>query len=343
MLYTKIQQKEDATNLEYFYNRLLEQYSFLRDSESILLKNLFHLRISLYKQNKEDSVKYYKQVIQFSAYNTRFSKQFYYKFLGLYHYLYGDLMDSLTFYRDAEKQVQDENIEETYYQLALILTDFNQLEDSNFYIQKALDIFTKKMKYTHCINAHLLIAINYRKMNQYNKAITIYQRLINEVQSDTKVRYKVFHNLGLIYLDLKNYDKAIENLKHSLRLKEKENEQVNTLYLLAKAFVESNQLDAAQTHVHKGKKLACTYNIQSYSIHFHILELMIHGKMQTEEFGTYLEKTAIPYFTLKNEQSALIEMYLLLSKHFEDINRYKKAYYALKNYTQLGGVIHDTI
>jgi transcriptional regulator with XRE-family HTH domain len=309
------------------------KYKRLTHPSFILVKKLFSLRIAILNKQSDEAKQLYFEIQGLSNYTAHFSNDFYHRFCGLYNYLFGDLELSLKHYKEAEKLSYREDIEEVYYQMGLIYTRLEDIARSTYYTAKALSRYESKMNYRLCKNCNLLLAVNYRKMGENEKALNMYQSILYGLldNSDNKLRAKVYHNIGYIHFQMGNSNEAIEFYKRSLSYKQETIDPSNTLYLLAKTYLQLKDYEKAREITIEGKKQSCVHENEDYLIKFQVLDYLIEDKEGSPIFEEYMQNTALPFFKEKNDQTTVIEFTQLLAEYFERIYKYKKAYYLLKS------------
>lgn len=309
------------------------EFSSLSDPQSNLLMNLFNLRVSLLGQDKNLVEHYYEVVSKNSMYNDCVTEKYYFRFCGLYHYTYGNYKSSKNYYKCAESSLYDTEKETIYYQLALVYTQLDNISKSIYYVHKALSIYQSKLNYMDCINCNLLLAINYRRMGEHQNAITINYEILESLKNyhyDNRIKGKVLNNIGLLYMDSNDIFKAIQYFKSSLDYKSEAKDTVSTYYLLAKCYFEQGMIEESYDYLTEGKKRARLVNRNDSFIKLKVLEYKILNKTTSEEYGSYLEQVALPYFANKQEKYEVREFSYLLADFFEEKHTYKKAYSILK-------------
>ncbi|PRX75268.1 hypothetical protein B0G93_11550 [Bacillus sp. V-88] len=297
-----------------------------------MVKKLFSLRIAILDNQADLAKQLYLEIEDLSCYNDNFSNDFYYRFCGLYNYLYGDLELSLNYYKIAEKLSIREDIEEVYYQIGLIYTRLENISLSTYYTAKALTRYEINMNYKICKNCNLTLAVNYRKMGENEKALRKYRAILNGLSgtADNRLRAKVYHNIGFIHFQTGSMVKAVEFLNKSIFYKGDSSDSSNTYYLLAKSFLELNKIDAVMENIKKGKKYSNNNNNRDYIIKFQILEHLVEDGAQSPIFEKYMQNIALPYFRKIKDRTTVLEFTKLLAEHYEKNNKYKSAYLLLK-------------
>lgn len=317
------------------YQEIIGEFSSSMDPDISLINGLVELRMALFDSDYQKAAKYYDKAIKLNKYVDKELSFLYSRVCGLYHYLYGDLKESLRHYKDIEQIGNYDFIEEVYYQMALIYSRLNKLSFSSFYLEKALEIFVIKMDYKQCTNCNIILGVNYRKMQEFEKAIECYNIILVQNSDNRNLIAKTHHNLGLVYSNIKHSEIAIEHLLKSLYIKEslKDVSPVNTMYLIGKEFFIMDKTTKALEWLEKGLNSIQKFDNNDVFIKLKVLEQLIYGQI----VESYMNDVAIPFFKNKGELETVSEFTYLLAGHHERNEEYKKAYFLLKNHKE-GGV-----
>ncbi|MFD1736935.1 helix-turn-helix domain-containing protein [Bacillus salitolerans] len=322
------------------YNLIVNKYLNDTDPEVLLIINLFGLRTAILQGYKEKAKEYYFIVLNLKEYLSTPIRTYYFKFCGLYNYLYGCLSEALKNYKKAENLICKKNtLEDVYYQLSLIYHKINQPFMSIDYIKKAEELYVKKMDYKSCIDCNLLLAINYRKLGEYGMSRKIYESILEtNLEDDNKKLFaSIYHNIGLTFSSETQSSKAIDYFLKSVDIKLSEGyEVINTIYLLTKEYWLNSNKNNALNWLTRGIDI---YNKkphdESYYIKLCFLEYIINNKDETDQYYNYLTKTVIPYFDSRNDLVSLIEFLHYLAKYFKKKKMYKSAYQTLERIISL--------
>ncbi|WP_042149786.1 helix-turn-helix transcriptional regulator [Paucisalibacillus sp. EB02] len=314
------------------YDEIIKRFSNLNSPQSELVKQVFGFRIALYKNDGTKATFYYNEIIKNSTYLPDWIDSYYNRFCGLYHYMYGNLEEAKFYYKKAEESTSIEEKEEIYYQLALVYNKLRELGLSTFYLLQAHELFVKKMDYDSCTNCNMLLGINYRRMGEYQRAIETFKKIIQKPSPNTEVDLigKAYHNLGLIYSDLRNSEKAISCYEESLKIKSHPELKVNTMYLLSKEYLLQIDRKNAIKWYKLGKEAARKFKNEAYIIKFNVLHYEILDLVKTSEYEHYMTNVAIPFFEKIKERQTLSEYVQKLTLYYESIRQYKKSYLLLK-------------
>jgi tetratricopeptide (TPR) repeat protein len=331
-LYTAIKYsgEEEVVSL---FNRIEKDYESLTLPSFYLVKKLFSLRIDLLRGLVERSEQTYSEILNLTEYLDPFSFDFYHRFCGLYNYMLGDLKLSLHHYKEAELSLERQDIEEVYYQMGLVYTKLENISLSTYYTTMALSRYENILNYRLCKNCNLLLAVNYRKMGENDKALAMYQAILNGLDnnSDEKLKAKVFHNMGLIHNQMEKYIEAVKYYKKSISYKGESGDPSNTLYLLAKTHLHLEEYREAQEIALEGRRYSSNKENTEYLIKFQVLQFFIEKTEKSAAFEEYMQSTALPHFKAKKDRATVVEFTQLLADYYENNHKYKSAYLLLKN------------
>lgn len=297
-----------------------------------VFKDLFGLRISLMKKQREESIEQYEKTVELQEYAPEWMKPYYYRYAGLFHYMFGSLTQSLHLYKQAEKLVPVGEIEDIYYQLALVQHLLGEYSMSTYYEEKALELFVRKMDYEQCVNCQLLLGINYRHLGNLERAKETYLSILEKVVplNNRELIAKVYHNLGMVYSDKGKTTEAITAFETSLSYRDENNTKMKTYYALAKEFLRSGDEGISAKWVELGEKIAESLNDEEYIIKFQVLNFKLEKQEKDSVFEYYLSTVALPYFEKRSEDQMIKEYIIELVAYYEEARQYKSALMYLK-------------
>lgn len=168
--------------------------------------------------------------------------------------------DSTIYYFDkasqlAKKQKEKELLADSYSRKANFLITLQKTEEAKLLLEQAKELLNQYPKSKKRIGYYTAMASlsNYEsnyldaiKYNDSNIAIAKYNTLENVIPDS-------YHNIGLYYFELSDYEKAAKNLLLSVKLKEKskENDIGNTYYILGCCYERWEQYDTAIKYFNK--------------------------------------------------------------------------------------------
>jgi tetratricopeptide (TPR) repeat protein len=297
-----------------------------------VFKVLFGLRIALMKKEREEVFELYEETAKLKEYVPEMMKPYYNRYGGLFHYMYGSLTKSLQLYKEAEKLVPQSEIEDVYYQLALVYHLLGEYSMSTYYEEKALELFARKMDYEQCVNCQLLLGINYRKMGNLERAKETYLSILEKVVPlhNREVIGKVYHNLGLVCSDEGKSSEAIMAFETSLGYRDGDNSRMKTCYSISKEFLRIGDESNATKFVNVGEEIAESVKDEEHIIKFQVLKYKLKKQEHDPIFEFYISTVALPYFEERSDQQMIKEYIHELVAYFEECRQYKSALMYLK-------------
>jgi len=246
--------------------------------------------------------------------------------------MYGSLTKSLQLYKEAEKLVPQSEIEDVYYQLALVYHLLGEYSMSTYYEEKALELFARKMDYEQCVNCQLLLGINYRKMGNLERAKETYLSILEKVMPlhNREVIGKVYHNLGLVCSDEGKSSEAIMAFETSLGYRDGDNSRMKTCYSISKEFLHIGDESNANKFVNVGEEIAESVKDKEHIIKFQVLKYKLEKLEHDPIFEFYISTVALPYFEERSDQQMIKEYIHELVAYFEECRQYKSALMYLK-------------
>ncbi|WP_246943622.1 helix-turn-helix domain-containing protein [Bacillus pinisoli] len=317
--------ERDKEKAELKFNEIMTNFPNLIEPEAYLIKALFELRLAIMNRDKLQADTFFIEVASHINYQSDWTMQYYYRYCGLYQYLYGSYEDAIEYYLLAERYLEEDK-EEVYYHLALAYYELDQISISTFYINRALDLFMKKNQVELVTNCKLLLGINYTKLNEFQKAKAYFNEILeNSNRNNTFLRGKVYHSLGVLYSKEGDSAKAIQYYFESLVTKENSSSKTITMYFLAKEYYKQDELELAYDWLEKGFENAVENQDQDYRVKFTVLKFFILREENGVDFEDYLVNVAIPHFEAKNETHTVKEYIELLASYYERNRQYKSA------------------
>lgn len=176
--------------------------------------------------------------------------------IGLVYTNMSDNENALSFFNHSleyrEKAHNYSNQAITFSSLGDIYLDYNQLDKAEIYYKKALEIRLKYNLEYHINQSYLDICLLYSLKHQYKSAIHIIQRIIDtENKQNHAILFRAYSMMSKIYLNKKNYRKALEYLK----LKSYENNLIYNNDTKQKIHVLKNKFDLEYIKQESQKKI----------------------------------------------------------------------------------------
>ncbi|KAA0548422.1 helix-turn-helix transcriptional regulator [Bacillus sp. BGMRC 2118] len=302
------------------------------EPESHLMKEIFALLYHVYNRDKEAAHICYESLDRLKEYQSAWTRQYYFRAVGLYYYINQHYDRSIEAYKKAEKYTPNHDLGEVYYHLALAYSQIENVGTSIYYLKKALDIFLVKMDYDKVTNCNLLLGINHRKLKEYTQAKENYTSILNHLagKKAERLKAKIYHNLGLVFSEEGDSIQAIEYYLKSLEFRKDPATQLITVYVLASEYEKTHQLEKALEYFEIGEKYAQSLEDDEYQIMFKVLAFKLRRQIDTVEFEEYMLQVAIPFFEKRKEYYTFSHYINLLTSYYENSRQYKNAYLLLR-------------
>jgi uncharacterized protein YeaC (DUF1315 family) len=178
-----------------------------------------------------------------------------------YLYQYRNMPKSLPIVIDLQKLLEEEkeiiDPGETYKFMGFYLYTIQQFEESIVFLKKSIEKIKEEEKSVLYDN----IGLAYYKLKQPKLAIENYEKAkILAIKYDNQTRLaKVYGNISQLYLDNKEFIKAIGFLKKDIEISQESNAVQNTMYALIRlsnAYIRNSQIAEAENTLVEAEKIA---------------------------------------------------------------------------------------
>src|SRR5690606_6220406 len=102
-------------------------------------------------------------------------------------------------------------------------------------------------KNNQSIQANYNLANTLYQQKRYDEAKLHYEKVAHSASASKSDKHRAFHNIGKIFLDQENPEKALENFKKALKL-DPYDEETRYNYVLAKKMLENKRKNDQQNH-----------------------------------------------------------------------------------------------
>ncbi len=260
-----------------------------------VMKFIYEITFNNINQVKET----YEKVKEAKSLFDNETLYYFYKFESLYFYYLNDLNAALVSLKQCEKIYDKIDLidYDLYYNLSFFYKKTYQMQKSNYYAYTLLTLAQKNINIKFIINANMILAANYIRLGEYNSAEEILLKLKENVErNNVQITALIHHNLGYIYYQWNNLDKALNHLETALEYHINEFDKIDTLFILALVYNAKGNKDKLDIIISKGKQLANKLNYKKFIYKFYILEKKIAKKTLDLSFISKLEKEIVPYF-----------------------------------------------
>lgn len=287
--------------IEISYSLLKNTVQTINNSDLSYAYSIVLLRYYLYKRDLEMA----KGLVENLTKHKNKMKHFYLCYLeyftGIYKCLLQDYQEGLAHLCAAESQFHQERIPidpELSYHLSLTYSNLSNTSMALHHGYESLNGFSKQMRFSRCLECHLIIGINQTRLKNYKAAFEQYENIIKSSQQFNMpdIEAKALHNIGFLHNKQENYEEAARFFELSLSLKEENtNSYLNTLYYLINSLTHSNNRELALPWLDRGIVLGNKYSLSK-------AQLLKLEMLKYEWYSTVKEEGLNAYFTFLSEQ-----------------------------------------
>lgn len=183
-----------------------------------------------------------------------------------------------------------------------------------------------------CLNN---LGVSYRKLNLEKEAFTFYFQALDlsEKVNHTKSITIALNGIGNVFIDTKDYDKALHYFKRVYRLDVKGENirgQEYSMSNIGEAYLYKKAYDSAYFYINKALELTKKFkHKQSEAIRYNLLGLLFQKKEEYNKSTSYY-KEAIPLFTKENNIRYLSNTLINIGKNQLYIGQYNEAFENIK-------------
>lgn len=258
---------------------------------------------------------------------------FYYKHLGNFYYVQGDLAKANESFKTAISlytSVLFSELEKAdlHYLYSLVLSRLRNDYNSLNFAESSLAIFREHYRLESCAKAHIQIGIGYSRLQNTNKAMKHYEtakELIENV-NNFKLLGIIEHNIASLYFRQNNINAAIDHLENSLYYKKKYNDTsyFATLILLITYNYARGDLKSCDKWIKKGISLLNKDRVSKVQE----LEIEFYKKFLFEkdaDWESFCTKYFFTYLKENKKWSHLITYSKIIGNYFNEERLYKKS------------------
>ena len=193
------------------------------DTAKIVILN--KLATILYSNKPKKSLEYSKEALKISE-NSNYLKYLpdTYTAIAAACWALGDYAIGLDYLfkklKIHERKNEYEKIAKTNKRIAIILNDYDKDSLALVYINKSLDICIEHEYRIGIADAYNIIANIYFEKSQYNGVEDYWQKALQIYIVENKIlkAATIEHNLGMLYYDNQNYEKALKSFNYLLEI-----------------------------------------------------------------------------------------------------------------------------
>ena len=328
--------KKSAT----FLKKLQETHFLFKSPSTFYTFQLKLLRLSLIAFDSQQPTQEIIKAISLMKKDFNDYQNFMFKLnLGFFNFMNQNYLHSFNSFEDAQEYAQrgkseDWEIADLEYALGLVCIYLNKNLESIQYSQQAVSFFKKEFYYTRVIEAYLMLAIGFRRIEKYQDAydfLLLAKKISTELDMKENIPY-ISANLGNLLAEQGEFDSAIVNFKECIEITDDNFIKATCMCSIMFAYSKINDLDSVVSWCNAGIDF-CSKTpdkpLENIIHHFHCY-LALHTNSQ--EIEQTLKK-AITYFDQKNEHEYSHKYALLLARYYISNKKYKNAatYFSLAN------------
>ncbi|KAB8126358.1 helix-turn-helix domain-containing protein [Gracilibacillus oryzae] len=248
-----------------------------------------------------------------------------YKSLGYYFLLDNDIKKALH-YLQLARNTEDVSINEPeiHIYFAIIHIYLNEPAHAENELMEAKTYYeTQVDPINHLLFKYLLTFPDILR-HKHDKVVSSLEKILSHsVYHSFQIKYElIYFTLGYIYIEEKQFNKAISILRKAITKEKNPLFKVKYIYFLAIAYAYNGQKNESLDYIQIGIGLKSN---RKYQYWLYILKKIMSNKLCTEETSLYIHKNMLPYFTNTGDQPQINECHLLLSIIYHKMNHYKRA------------------
>ncbi|NYB72799.1 transcriptional regulator [Sedimentibacter hydroxybenzoicus DSM 7310] len=198
------------------------------------------------------------------------------------------------------------------YNISLCQRKLHEFDESIEYADKYLFLCEKSTDFINYVYANIVKANCYRDLKKFEDAEIIYLSLLGEFSSSREPTLAyVYNNLGLLYADVEEYDKAIEYLELSQKIRTEVDIANLDSSLISKAgiLIKLGRYNEALILINLGIDLANKYSNIEYVLKGYYMLIDIYSETGTiAELETAYIKT-LKIAEEKSDYKAILDIY----------------------------------
>ncbi|QAS53165.1 helix-turn-helix transcriptional regulator [Halobacillus litoralis] len=346
--------KEEARKLK---DDLIQQKDTLNNHHLYIFYELFRIRHLLLENEVEKAYVAWKDIRQHEDTFDEEMEYYFHLSSGLLEYYRGNydesfqqLMEAKNYSSSIVHELEDWEISDLYYILALSTSQANHISASVFYVDQALEIYQARYDLEKSADCHILQGINYSKLKNYAKALENFH-MARKIAMQTLNRNQlnlVYINIGTLESRIGNHESAIQNYKKSLYYNDsdttyKQSYLLTTIHSLILEHYRLSDFDGCLDWINEGEQELKKLPSKPHELHFNFYKLIIKNDPTVI---SHLEEVIIPYFQDKKEHIYIIRYSMVLADLLEKKRMYKKstnylrlAIQLLNKHSHLGGIL----
>ncbi|OIU69815.1 helix-turn-helix domain-containing protein [Rossellomorea aquimaris] len=338
--------EEDLSQCAELYNNVQKKIRYSSNYETAIFFELFKLRYFIQKKDVGESIKIHKDIDQKIDLFTPKQLYFYHKFSG-YLYRERDMLKKAEHHLHEAIDLDQElkiNEPDLYYLLGIVQSRLGNYISSFEYLHKAEVLYSDLIDYNKLFKINIIISINYILLGEYDLSIEKIEVLLQQakkLKKEVNTVAMLKHNLGYAYFKKERYQQSYNILLETLEMKGKSIgvsvDYLITYYVYVQAFLHLNMGDETEVNhaIQEGIRMSEELDKKEYQIKFTYLNYKFSTNSTQNETLTFLENTALEYFSTRGDKDDYKHFLLEVVKIYKEKKMYKKATHYLLNYIEI--------
>ncbi|WP_203332374.1 helix-turn-helix domain-containing protein [Planococcus beigongshangi] len=332
---------------------IMEQYADIHDhpllsaNEEIELEyGIQQIRYCIITGDLDNAEVKIKEIERFKEFMNQEQFYLFYKYLGNYNYILGDLEQAHKTYLTADKivpsTISNSELGDLYYSIGLTASQCRYINQAKKYTEMALKIYQQEFVPRRIVECHLTIAINEKRMGNFKKSKEHFKNALmisNKLDYDP-LKFDTEYNYGYFYFQFQNFEKALTHFKNALHYKPYEyiSDILLCYCVMLKCYIELNDLENARKLLDKGHSIINEKNLSLSSpsndlfkeVYTEFMSLSYLLNDEVNAFENILNENLKPIFAAQNKHFEIGFYYTLLGNTYIKRNEPLKASLALK-------------
>jgi transcriptional regulator with XRE-family HTH domain/Tfp pilus assembly protein PilF len=339
----------DVVKAEEILHQIKDKYPFIH---SVYQEAYFFLLESCYYIKKRDS-KTSKNILEneflplinenrIDAIPTQLREPYYY-IRGVLSYYQQDYLQCYQYYLQ-QLQLVDSNIQKAaiYFNISLTLWKLHDIINAISYAHKARTLYFDEHQWYKAADAYNSLGILYWENNELNHAENQLMKALDmaEQYKYHELKGRIYHNLGLVYMDRQAFPQCLDYFKQSLKLKKKiKHPSINMTYRsILNIYIEQNLVDEAKI-ILKEAQASCVDEVEIN--HLRVIEANLNLILGQRNVFESTMKDCINFFNSNRYWKHITLFSEDLADYYQRSRKYKQAseYYkmSIKAYKKLNG------
>lgn len=220
----------------------------------------------------------------------------------------------------------DSSSGEFLYYRSMVKAALQQSGHAIHFAKAALQSYKNEHNFIRILHCLMLLGINYTHSGIFEEAKSCFRHLERNATllNEVSLLPQIYHNIGLLYKKLENYEEAMLYLNKSLSLQSPDtNHYLVTQYVKGQVAFQIGFHEVAKEAFSQSYTLSESLNNKKYSILSKYYLLALDNRSKSIQ---YVILTVLPFLESSNEnKDDLLMFYHLLSQHYQLKNLHEKA------------------